>query len=1056
MSVIRLSDNRSLRPLHAVMLALVVMTLGGGYLLLSAPESTTLVDGAIPWHAQSPLRAVVQILCLNYQMPTLNAGEVKNYLLGVGAGLAALALAIAILSRDRSLGEECDPVTPPTAVEERLLADGPLSTRRPAILRTPVFFAQAAALLYLLWSFASSRWSVAPELSLGATLLLTIFLLWSLSLAQGLSPRAAVIAVNTWIAVASLTAALALWYFYGRNWTIRAKFPFGNPNFLSTCLIPGMLLSIAQMIAAFTTPHRVSTARRILTLLAAIAVLALSAWAFYLTESRGPALGLGAGLLAMAFFALRGRARLAPLALALVLLVAGWSYFSARRFEPSPTGRDATLRFRTYTWEYAWRMFREKPFTGHGQGGYVLAADAYVAGEDALRDPQVFTARIEHAHNEWLEVLADLGIVGLLLLAALIALTLRGAMARLAREPAAGIRWPLIALLAALVALLVEESFGVGLRVSGVPTAFYTALGLVWALSAAPEFNLLERFSVARVRRLAAAALAGAVGLITLILIQQDFRAARDTYQTAVALDAEDYDRAAQLALQATSRLNPQRALTNLFRLAEAQTHIAARLSARGADRAARARAGDLVDVNLMALADNDRRESERYAAEASRVLNELLVRSPGFLHHGRLEYALNRLLADHAAARQDDAQRRLYLKNALTALERDIRRLPYDPELAAESVEAAIAADSPLDLPALFDRLARPLRHHRLSPEILGLLQRAATHPGYDAFLNQFTVDPQAPAPNAQIRESSVAHARTTDGVSSTAEPLAVSPVPHDTARAVPSVADNSTMEMWFPEKLRLVAAAWFLRGDYARAEQALGRAAARYQEQFPNPPFGAASCFAELADCQFFHQPDEPGRAARSAEQALALAPQSQLGRQLRESVRHRMVDYALAGDDENVARDRLRLLAATTVDDDLLDTEVALRYRRLCESLLRRREGQLLRKPTDELLPKLLRWSHRAIELNPNDPFAHFLAADLTFHAGDDSAAADHMARALEAGLPPESALRFLEMAREKSPDSATLTALWTRLNTAKPEPVQPDGGDSVGPQVEKPQP
>ncbi len=1005
MSVIRVSDSPSLRPLHVVMLALVVMTLGGGYLLLSAAESTTLVDGAIPWHAQSPLRAVVQILCLNYQMPTLNAGEIKNYLLGVGAGLAALALAIAVLSRDRTQGEENDTVALHVPVLERPRADGSFSHDRSAMVRTAALLAQGAALLYLLWSFASSRWSVAPELSLGATLLLTIFLLWSFVLAHGLSPRAAAIAAHIWIAVAAVTAALALWYYYGRNWTIRAKFPFGNPNFLSTCLIPGMLLSIAQVAATVTTRHR-GAAHRTVVLLAALVVLALGAWAFYLTESRGPALGLGAGLLAMAFFGLRGRARLAPLALALVLFVAGWSYFSARRFEPSPTGRDATLRFRTYTWDYAWRMFREKPLTGHGQGGYVLAADAYVAGEDALRDPQVFTARIEHAHNEWLEVLADLGIVGLLLFAALLALTLRGGMARLAREPAAEIRWPLIALLAALVALLVEESFGVGLRVSGVPTAFYTTLGLVWALSGAPEFNLLERLSATRVRRLAAAALAGAGGFLALILTQQDFRAARDTYQTAVALEDEEYDRAAQLALQATSRLNPQRALTNLFRLAEAQTHIAARLSARAADRAARARAGDLVDVNLVALADEDRRESERYAADASRVLSELLVRSPGFLHHGRLEYALNRLLADHAAARQDDAQRRLYLKNALTALERDLRRLPYDPELAAESVEAGIAAESPLDLPALFDRLARPLRHNRLSPEVLGLVQRAATHPGFETFLQQ--LEPRSPEVDADRQASTAA---------------------------------NGAPEIWHPEKLRLAAAAWFLRGDYARAERVLASAAALYLAQFIDPPFGAASCYAELADCRFYHRPDDPAAAERSAEQALALAPRSQPGRQLQEDVRQRMVDYALAADHEDAARERLRRLAVATVDEGMLDTEVAMRYRRLCESLLRRREGQLLRKPTDELLPKLLRWSHRAIELNPRDPYAHFLAADLTFHAGDDTATAGHLARALEAGLPPESAVRFLEMAREKSPDSAPLTALWTRLTTAEPEARQP---------------
>src|SRR3990172_3661352 len=100
MTLIRIGDPNALRPLHVVMIFLVSMTVAGGFLLLSAAESTTLVDGAIEWHAESPLRAVVQLLFLNYQIPTINGGEIKGYIRGIGAGLALLALGVAVLARE--------------------------------------------------------------------------------------------------------------------------------------------------------------------------------------------------------------------------------------------------------------------------------------------------------------------------------------------------------------------------------------------------------------------------------------------------------------------------------------------------------------------------------------------------------------------------------------------------------------------------------------------------------------------------------------------------------------------------------------------------------------------------------------------------------------------------------------------------------------------------------------------------------------------------------------------------------------------------------------------
>ncbi|MEK7710779.1 MAG: hypothetical protein AAB341_02690, partial [Planctomycetota bacterium] len=106
MNLIRIREPNALRPLDVVLIFAVTMTVAGGFLLLSAAESLTLVDGAVEWQTESPLRAVVQLLCLNYRFPTINAGDVKGYILGIGAGLAVLAIAIAVLTKAKDVDDE--------------------------------------------------------------------------------------------------------------------------------------------------------------------------------------------------------------------------------------------------------------------------------------------------------------------------------------------------------------------------------------------------------------------------------------------------------------------------------------------------------------------------------------------------------------------------------------------------------------------------------------------------------------------------------------------------------------------------------------------------------------------------------------------------------------------------------------------------------------------------------------------------------------------------------------------------------------------------------------
>lgn len=949
-----------LRPLNVVMIFLASAVLGGGFLLLSAAESLTLVDGAVEWQAESPLRAVVQLLCLDYRLATINAGDVKSYILGIGAGVALLVLSVAVLAG--GVGVDTVEPRPPSEVSRRRHL-------------SPLISARILVVLYVLWSFAGSRWSPSPRISVGGSILLGIGVLWALCLAQGLTPRAAGIAGRVLVVVTGVTALAAIWYYYGRNPTLRAKFPFGNPNFLSASLLPGTLLGISLVVGG---GRERAGGAAIALRMTALVCAAFSAWALSLADSRGATVALAAGLGAMVFFMLPGRWRWIPTVLGIAAIAVTAWWVAAAMDAPSTTGRSTTLRFRTYTWSYAWRMFREQPLTGHGQGGFAMLGDSYV-GDDVLRDPPVFGSRIDNAHNEGLEILAELGVIGLLLALGVIGLTLRATMRTPGSDPVRADRTLVLGLVGGFVALCVEECVGNGLRVSELPLAFYTVLGLLWAsCKSATDAPWSAQVITPKTKPVLAGAgivLAAAVMVVT----QNDFHAARNAYETDGFLAKGEDESAIRLASLAVDRLSPQRVLINLFRLAGTQTIAAERLAARAADRDRRGREADSPNPRLSAMTAEDISATEELCKTASHTLKTLVSASPGFINHGQLEYRINSLLARGAAWRKDTEAATAYMKNAAAALERELVRQPFDPATAAEFVRIN---EAQLDAETVLTTLARPLRYNRITETFVAAMQELAKR--------------------------------------------------EDVRRAIDAllpteVRTDSDGDPWRAEKLRLAATTAFARGDYAAAVAQLEQAVARYAAVPSEEAIGVAATHAELADGRFYADPEHPDAALAAADDAIAKAPDSRLGRELRGAVRQRMVHYLLAKDDETAARAILREVAPPSVDEPMFEQELGVRYRRLCESLLQRREVQTLRKPVEAMLPSLVRWSRRAIELAPKDPTTHFLAADLAFFQADDDATAQYLRDALQVGLNPADAARFLDVALKKRPANMKLIEL-----------------------------
>lgn len=180
----------------------------------------------------------------------------------------------------------------------------------------------------------------------------------------------------------------------------------GSPNELAAVLVAGLALA-----AAFAAGWRRSPLVRVL----AGIVIAFCAAGIVLSFSRGGFIALAVALLAA--LALGGRWRAPMLGLTVVVLVMFAGYFAlfaddAQRARiTTPDGGAG----RVDIWAVGWRMVKANPIGGVGAGNFTVSSVRYLLEPGAIQSDQYIVDDPQVAHNMYLQLWSEEGIVGLLL-----------------------------------------------------------------------------------------------------------------------------------------------------------------------------------------------------------------------------------------------------------------------------------------------------------------------------------------------------------------------------------------------------------------------------------------------------------------------------------------------------------------------------------------------------------------------------------------------------------------------------------------------------------------
>jgi O-antigen ligase len=332
--------------------------------------------------------AAFTVLIFLEQIPTVSSAGLT--LAKLGGGVLAIAWLVAVVKPDSSIPF--------------------LGHRHPVLAYS--------ALVLLCWTFASMLW--APDRSVAGLTGLRFgqgILLLFIVFAAVRERRHLTWVVYAFVVGATLTAVIGLGGVTqtegaGIDASGRLAGGIGDPNELAALLIPALGFTLFMLLA------KKGLLVRCLLLAAAITC----AVALFQTESRGGLVGLAVMLLASVVFSGPVRAKAATM----VLTVLGFTlaYFT---LIASPEALARVTDFsagggtgRPTIWAVAAAVSRNHPLGGVGAGNFILVEPSYAFGNINLTRFDLIVDTPKVVHNMYLNILAELGVVGLILFAVMI------------------------------------------------------------------------------------------------------------------------------------------------------------------------------------------------------------------------------------------------------------------------------------------------------------------------------------------------------------------------------------------------------------------------------------------------------------------------------------------------------------------------------------------------------------------------------------------------------------------------------------------------------------
>jgi O-antigen ligase len=310
--------------------------------------------------------------------------------------------------------------------------------------------------LFLSWVAVSQLWAedsgealaTFTRLALNAVLFLIIF-------TAVRTPNQAIGFVGAFVAGASIDALYgALYAQPDAAEGSRLASSITNPNELASILVASLVLSFGLVAALKDQP---------LARLAALGAGLLSIAGIFLTGSRGGLVSLTVALAAFLIVGARWRGRL--LIVVATVIVAGIGYFN---YVASPEIRSHVSTVGSGTgrldlWTVGWRMVEQQPIHGVGAGNFPITSVHYLLQPGALERSDYIIGTPKVVHNTYLQLWAELGVVGLLLFVCVAAFCLTAtlkAASSFARQGDARMEVMARATFVALAGLLAADFFG--------------------------------------------------------------------------------------------------------------------------------------------------------------------------------------------------------------------------------------------------------------------------------------------------------------------------------------------------------------------------------------------------------------------------------------------------------------------------------------------------------------------------------------------------------------------------------------------------------------------